>query len=127
VPDIDFFSSYSIQLLYSYSFYLQQKYYIIGRDKKKTFWRVLKIDRMECSELNIIEDSTIYSENECSDLLKRLDEGNKITGGLKLVATCYGVVGMLYLQSFVNMHTHTHTHTFIFFFFYHLGSHGLFF
>ncbi|XP_059456351.1 phosphoinositide phosphatase SAC2-like [Corylus avellana] len=50
---------------------------------------------MECSELHIIEDSTIYSENECSDLLKRLDEGNKITGGLKLVTTCYGVVGFV--------------------------------
>ncbi|KAB1218309.1 Phosphoinositide phosphatase SAC2 [Morella rubra] len=78
-----------------YRFDLQQKYYVIGRDKKRTFWRVLKIDRLECSELNINEDSTTYTENECSDLLKRLDEGNKITGGLKLVTTCYGIIGFV--------------------------------
>lgn len=84
-------------------FILQQKYYIIARDKKRTFWRVLKIDRLECSELNIDEDSATYSENECSDLLKRLDEGNKITGGIKLVTTCYGIIGMFYLQSLITM------------------------
>ncbi|GMY34839.1 phosphoinositide phosphatase SAC2-like isoform X1 [Fagus crenata] len=70
-------------------------YYIIGRDKLKTFWKVLKIDRLETSELNIIEDSTTYGENECADLLKRLDEGNKKMGGLKLVTTCYGIVGFV--------------------------------
>ncbi|KAF3958797.1 hypothetical protein CMV_016327 [Castanea mollissima] len=70
-------------------------YYIIGRDKKKTFWKVLKIDRLECSELKIYEDSTTYTENECAGLLKRLDEGNKKTGGLKLVTACYGIVGFV--------------------------------
>ncbi|XP_050285150.1 phosphoinositide phosphatase SAC2-like [Quercus robur] len=70
-------------------------YYIIGRDKKKTFWKVLKIDRLESSELKIYEDSTTYTENECADLLKRLDEGNKKTGGLKLVTACYGIVGFV--------------------------------
>ncbi|KAL4625231.1 hypothetical protein ACB092_05G010200 [Castanea dentata] len=70
-------------------------YYIIGRDKKKSFWKVLKIDRLESSELKIYEDSTTYSENECAGLLKRLDEGNKKTGGLKLVTACYGIVGFV--------------------------------
>lgn len=66
---------------------------MIGRDKSRTNWRVLKIDRLDPSELNISEDSTIYTAIECSDLLRRIHEGNKATGGLKFVTTCYGIVG----------------------------------
>ncbi|XP_051135540.1 phosphoinositide phosphatase SAC2-like isoform X2 [Andrographis paniculata] len=76
-------------------------FYMIGRDKNRTFWKVLKISRSEHpeqseqSELSIIEDSTIYSEIECYDLLKRIHEGNLSTGGLKFVTTCYGIVGII--------------------------------
>lgn len=67
---------------------------MIGRDKSRTYWKVLKIDRSEPSELNVREDSTTYTERECSDLLRRIHEGNRSTGGLKFVTTCYGIVGM---------------------------------
>ena len=67
---------------------------------------MLKIDRLESSELKIYEDSTIYREDECADLLKRLDEGNKKTGGLKLVTACYGIVGMLYVQDYTTMQSY---------------------
>ncbi|KAJ4952223.1 hypothetical protein NE237_029055 [Protea cynaroides] len=70
-------------------------FYMVGRDKSRTFWRVLKIDRLEPSELNILEDSTTYSHDECCDLLKRIHEGNRSTGGLKLVTTCYGIIGFI--------------------------------
>lgn len=72
---------------------------MVGRDKSRTLWRLLKIDRLEPSELNIREDSTAYTESECSELLKRIHEGNISTGGLKFVTSCYGIVGrlMLYL------------------------------
>lgn len=66
---------------------------MIGRSKSKNFLKVLKIDRSEPSELNIHEDSTTYSEDECKELLNRIHEGNKSTGGLKFVTTCYGIVG----------------------------------
>lgn len=79
---------------------MQQNFYVIGRDKNRTIWRVLKIDRLEPSDLNILEDSTTYSEIECSDLLRRIHEGNKSTGGLKFVTASYGIVGMWYLQVF---------------------------
>ena len=69
---------------------------MIGRSKDRSVWRVLKIDRSEPTELNITEDPTTYSEIECSELLKRVHEGNKSTGGLRFVNTCYGIVGMLY-------------------------------
>lgn len=71
-----------------------QNFYMIGRDKSRTYWRVLKIDRLDPSELNVREDPTTYTESECSDLLRRIHEGNKSTGGLKFVTTCYGIVGM---------------------------------
>ncbi|OIW04539.1 hypothetical protein TanjilG_13921 [Lupinus angustifolius] len=71
------------------------RFYLIGRNKSRTLWRVLKIDRSEPSELNITEDSTVYSETECYDLLRRIHEGNKPTGGLKFVTTCYGIIGFI--------------------------------
>ncbi|MBA0574329.1 hypothetical protein Golob_001543 [Gossypium lobatum] len=70
-------------------------FYMIGRNKSRTYWRVLKIDRLDPSELNIREDSTIYTESECSELLRRVHEGNISTGGLKFVTTCYGIVGFI--------------------------------
>ncbi|GMI77842.1 suppressor of actin 2 [Hibiscus trionum] len=70
-------------------------FYMIGRDKNRTDWRVLKIDRLEPSELNILEDSTTYSEIECSDLLRRIHDGNRSTGGLKFVTACYGIIGFV--------------------------------
>ncbi|KAE8710454.1 Phosphoinositide phosphatase SAC4 [Hibiscus syriacus] len=68
---------------------------MIGRNKSRTYWRVLKIDRLDPSELNIREDSTTYTESECSELLRRIHEGNLSTGGLKFITTCYGIVGFI--------------------------------
>ncbi|XP_049397837.1 phosphoinositide phosphatase SAC2-like isoform X2 [Solanum stenotomum] len=85
------------------NFYLQKfrlyetrsKFYMIGWDNSKTIWKVLKIDRLESSELLIHEDPTIYSEREYLDLLSRIHEGNKSTGGLKFVCLCYGIIGFI--------------------------------
>ncbi|MBA0693967.1 hypothetical protein Goari_004303 [Gossypium aridum] len=70
----------------------RSNFYMIGRDKSRTYWRVLKIDRLDPSELNIREDSTTYTESECSELLRRIHEGNISTGGLRFVTICYGIV-----------------------------------
>ncbi|KAB5514176.1 hypothetical protein DKX38_028082 [Salix brachista] len=72
-----------------------QKFYMVGRDKSRMYWRVLTIDRLDPFELNIREDSTTYTESECYDLLRRVNEGNNATGGLKFVTTCYGIVGFI--------------------------------
>ena len=71
-----------------------QNFYMVGRDKKKQHWQVLKIDRSEASELSILEDPTIYTEAEIRLLLARVAEGNRPTGGLKFVTPVYGIVGM---------------------------------
>ncbi|KAK9078391.1 hypothetical protein SSX86_002448 [Deinandra increscens subsp. villosa] len=73
----------------------RSNFYMIGRSKNRSVWRVLKIDRSEPTELNITEDPTTYTEIECCDLLKRIHDGNKSTGGLRFVCTCYGIVGFI--------------------------------
>ncbi|XP_062008802.1 phosphoinositide phosphatase SAC2-like [Rosa rugosa] len=73
----------------------RSNFYMIGRDKGRTLWRVLKIDRLDPSELNILEDSASYTDIECYDLLKRIHEGNKSMGGLKFITICYGIVGFV--------------------------------
>ncbi|OAY66692.1 Phosphoinositide phosphatase SAC2 [Ananas comosus] len=73
----------------------RSKFYMIGRDKSRTHYRVLTIDRLEPSELSIREDPTMYSEVECYDLLMRIHDGNRATGGLKFVTKCYGIVGFV--------------------------------
>lgn len=72
---------------------------MVGRDKSRTYWKILKIDRSEPWELNIREDCTTYTGNQCSDLLRRIHEGNKATGGLKFITICYGIVGMQLLST----------------------------
>lgn len=58
---------------------------------------MLKIDRTEASALNVVEDPVIYTDAECKRLLTCIAEGNKPTGGLKLVTKAYGIVGKVHL------------------------------
>lgn len=71
----------------------KQNFYMIGSNESGEIWRVLKIDRTEPSNVKISEDSTIYSQCECDDLLNRIRDGNRNTGEFKFVTACYGIVG----------------------------------
>ncbi|CAN8259399.1 unnamed protein product [Cochlearia groenlandica] len=73
----------------------RSNFYMIGRDKHRTFWKVLKLDRTDPKELNMYEDSTAYTESECYETLRRIHEGNRSSGGLKFVTTCYGIIGFI--------------------------------
>jgi hypothetical protein len=75
------------------SLFFLQKFYILGTNTDKTLWRLVKIDRMEPSELNVDEECTVYSQGEYHDLLKVLDEDHKSTGGVKFVTNCFGIIG----------------------------------
>ncbi|KAK4791672.1 hypothetical protein SAY86_032085 [Trapa natans] len=90
--DVDSSSNY-LQIFRLYE--THSNFYIIGRDKSRTSWRVLKIGRSEPSEVNILEDPMTYAEHQCNELLKRIDEENVQTGGLKFVTTCYGIIGFI--------------------------------
>lgn len=71
----------------------KQRFYLIGSDRSKRFFRVLKIDRSEPSDLNISEDPVVYSSQEIKNLLQRIAEGNRATGGLTFVAKVFGIAG----------------------------------
>ncbi|KAJ4889430.1 Phosphoinositide phosphatase SAC5 [Raphanus sativus] len=70
-------------------------YYLIGRDKKQAFWRILKIDRTNPNELNLFEDPTRYTHEEIVQLKKWLSRGNQEYGGLRTETTCYGIIGFV--------------------------------
>ncbi|XP_074560665.1 phosphatidylinositol-3-phosphatase SAC1 isoform X3 [Curcuma longa] len=77
------------------------RFYLIGSDRDKRFFRVLKIDRCEPSELNISEDPVVYSPQEVKSLLQRISEGNRATGGLSFFGKVYGIAGCIkFLESY---------------------------
>ncbi|CAK9310565.1 unnamed protein product [Citrullus colocynthis] len=86
-------STFDVQKFWLYQTFA--RYYVVGRGRKRTLWKVLSIDRMEPSDLNIFEDQTTYTADECSDLLKRIHQGNRSMGGLKLISIGYGIVGFI--------------------------------
>ncbi|KAG2259601.1 hypothetical protein Bca52824_078895 [Brassica carinata] len=70
-------------------------FYLIGRDKKKTFWRLLKIDRTDPNELNLFEDPTRYTHEQIVELKKWISRGNQEYSGLRAETTCYGIIGFV--------------------------------
>ncbi|XP_076898917.1 phosphatidylinositol-3-phosphatase SAC1-like [Bidens hawaiensis] len=86
-------SSYSLEKFKLYE--TRARYYLIGSDRKKQFFRVLKIDRMEASDLNISEDPVVYPPQEVKSLLNRISEGNRATGGCGFVTKVRGIVGCI--------------------------------
>ncbi|KAH0943051.1 hypothetical protein HID58_002688 [Brassica napus] len=70
-----------------------ENFYMIGWNGNGVY-RVLKIDQLDASELNLSEDFTAYTKKECNELLKRIHKENKATGGLKFVTLCYGIIGL---------------------------------
>ncbi|RLM60730.1 hypothetical protein C2845_PM14G00560 [Panicum miliaceum] len=77
------------------------RFYVIGSSREKRWFRVLKIDRSEPSELNVSEDPVWYSLQEVKSLLQRIDEGNRSTGGLTFFTKAYGIAGCIkFLESY---------------------------
>ncbi|XP_022152421.1 phosphoinositide phosphatase SAC1 isoform X2 [Momordica charantia] len=91
-PDVDH-NSYSLEKFRLYE--TRARYYLIGSDRYKKFFRVLKIDRSEPSELNISEDPVVYSLQEIRNLRQRIAEGNRATGGLNPVTKAFGIAGCI--------------------------------
>ncbi|XP_074269203.1 phosphatidylinositol-3-phosphatase SAC1 [Silene latifolia] len=97
-PQIDI-NSYLLEKFKLYE--TRARFYLIGSDRNKRFFRVLKIDRSEQSDLSISEDPVVYSPQEVKNLLQRIAEGNRATGGLNFVAKVYGIAGCIkFLESY---------------------------
>ncbi|KAJ6975538.1 phosphoinositide phosphatase SAC1-like isoform X2 [Populus alba x Populus x berolinensis] len=92
-------NSYSLEKFRLYE--TRQRFYLVGSDRRRKLFRVLKIDRSEPSDLNISEDLVVYSPQEINNLLQRIAEGNRATGGLNFVAKAYGIAGCIkFLESY---------------------------
>ncbi|XP_018507948.2 phosphatidylinositol-3-phosphatase SAC1 [Pyrus x bretschneideri] len=99
-PDFDADpNSYSLEKFKLYE--TRQRFYLIGSDRNKRLFRVLKLDRSEPDDLNISEDPVVYSPQEIKSLLQRIAEGNRATGGLTFVTKVYGIAGCIkFLESY---------------------------
>ena len=72
------------------------RYYLVGGDIVDRKFKMLKIDRTaESGDLIIVEDDIIYTKKEMNQLLDTIDEGNKISGGLKLKCSTWGLLGFI--------------------------------
>ena len=70
-----------------------QRFYLVGSDKNKRNFRVLKIDQSKTLELNISEDPIVYTQQEVKNLLQTINEGNCSTGGMTFVTKAFGIAG----------------------------------
>jgi len=61
--------------------------------------RVLKIDRTDADQLNVVEDATQYDDEQLELLLRMLEDANRSQGGLNKVLDFYGVVGFVRFTS----------------------------
>ncbi|XP_054811658.1 phosphatidylinositol-3-phosphatase SAC1 isoform X2 [Prosopis cineraria] len=92
-------NSYALEKFRLYE--TRARFYLIGSDRNKRFFRVLKIDRSEPSDLSISEDPVVYTPQEIKNLLQRIGEGNKATGGLTFVTKVFGIAGCIkFLESY---------------------------
>ena len=71
------------------------RFWLVGSNKKKTEFAVLKIDRTHETELSLQDDPTRYSRAEIQSLLQMIAEGNAAHGGLQRRASAYGVLGFI--------------------------------
>lgn len=72
------------------------RFYVVGGDVMERRFRLLKIDRTaDNGHLSISEDDIVYGKIEMNKLLHTMDEGNKASGGLKLIYSFWGLLGFV--------------------------------
>lgn len=71
------------------------RYYLVGSNRQKTCFKVLKIDRTLPHDLAFMEDPEVYSRAEIQQLLEMIEHGNKASGGMKKTCVAFGVLGFI--------------------------------
>ncbi|TPX30958.1 hypothetical protein SmJEL517_g05604 [Synchytrium microbalum] len=71
----------------------KSRYYVVGTSTGGSQFRVLKIDRTDAKDINIVADPTTYSEPEVTDLLNMIAQGN--TNDFRLVTPFYALMGFI--------------------------------
>lgn len=85
-----------VSRMHKFSLYETAMYfYVVGGDLLDRRFRILKIERSESGDLNIQEDDIVYTKRETNQILNAIDEGNRSSGGLKLKASFWGLLGFI--------------------------------
>ncbi|QIW99733.1 hypothetical protein AMS68_005251 [Peltaster fructicola] len=72
------------------------RYWITGGDITDKHFKLLRIDRTSPPEqLNVFEDEVVYDRVQLNEVLKTIDDGNRATGGLRIKASFWGLVGFI--------------------------------
>lgn len=90
--NLSFYSSTFTHLVFNF-----QRFYLIGSNNTQTRFRVLKIDRMEPRELELVDDKREYTQDEILDLVDMINMGNRTKGGRGssgiATVSAFGIVG----------------------------------
>ena len=83
--------------MHKFSLYeTSSRFYLVGADILDKKFRILKIERMsELGDLSVADDCIIYTKADMNQLLETVGEGNKGSGGLKLRASTWGLLGFI--------------------------------
>ena len=65
----------------------------MGTNRTRNRFRVLKIDRTLPNDLAITEDPKIYNAQEIALMKEMIDQGNRASGGMKMVCSACGILG----------------------------------
>lgn len=72
------------------------RFYLVGYNKARTTARIMKLDRTQpAGQLHIDVDPCTYSAKQMRQLILAIHDGNKATGGLKLIVHAHGILGFM--------------------------------
>ena len=69
------------------------RFYVVASNASDSRHRIIKIDRTSPADLLVVEDDTDYSGKQMSAMLKMLDDGNKVSGGIGRAKVIFGIAG----------------------------------
>lgn len=70
-----------------------QNFFMIGTNNDQSLYKILTIDRLKPSELDIREDPNTYNEVEYNELIEKIKEESDPNGGFNFVTDFYGIIG----------------------------------
>ncbi|KZV63559.1 hypothetical protein PENSPDRAFT_589722 [Peniophora sp. CONT] len=70
----------------------KSRFYVVASNTIESLHRIVKIDRTSQEELNVVEDEAAYTGRQMTSMLKMIEEGNKLSGGLSKPKVFYGIV-----------------------------------
>ncbi|KAG9103896.1 phosphatidylinositol-3,5-bisphosphate 5-phosphatase [Ceratobasidium sp. 370] len=73
----------------------KRKLYVVATGASDTRYRMLRIDRTSPEDLLVTEDEVVYSDRQIRDVLRMIEDGNKVSGGLNKVQEFHGIVGFV--------------------------------